>query len=102
MYKPTMLLAAVLCVLVIGVDSSAQAQCSGNSSNCQIIVSGTGLPGTPNPPCNPWGLWVWSQPSNNNYGNDGNGSMYFYAIHKAEAHVNASNVVLSGSYITES
>jgi hypothetical protein len=46
-------------------------------------------------------MWVWSQPSNNNYGNDGNGSMYFYAIHKAEAHVQASHVVLSGSSISE-
>jgi hypothetical protein len=91
----------LVCVLVIvWTTSPAHAQCT-KGSNCQIILSGTGLPGTPNPPCNPWGMWVWSQPSNNNYGNDGNGSMYFYAIHKAEAHVQASNVTLSGSSVSE-
>ena len=91
----------LVCVLVIvWTTSPAHAQCT-KARQQSNHSSGTGLPGTPNPPCNPWGMWVWSQPSNNNYGNDGNGSMYFYAIHKAEAHVQASNVTLSGSSVSE-
>jgi len=97
----TRLLPMVLCVFATScITTAAHAQCS-KGSNCQIILSGTALPGTPNPPCTPWGMWVWSQPSNNDYGNDGNGSLYFYAIHKAEAHVQASKVVLSGSSVSE-
>jgi len=101
MFRRTEGITTLLWLLVLlWAVSPAQGQCNGNS-NCQIILSGTALPGAPNPPCDPWGMWVWSQPSNNNYGNDGNGSMYFYAIHKAEAHVQASNVTLSGSYVSE-
>jgi hypothetical protein len=97
----TRALSMVLCVFVtLCLTTAAHAQCS-KGSNCQIILSGTALPGTPNPPCTPWGMWVWSQPANNGYGNDGNGSLYFYAIHKAEAHVQASNVALSGSSVSE-
>jgi hypothetical protein len=97
----TRLLSVPLCfVMMLLTSTAANAQCK-SGSNCQIILSGTGLPATPNPPCNPWGLWVWSQPSNNSYGNDGEGSMYFYAIHKAEAHVQASSVALSGSAVSE-
>jgi hypothetical protein len=79
----------------------AQSQCS-NSSNCQIIVSGTGLPASP-AQCTPWGLWVWSQPANNNYGNDGQGDMYFYQLDHGQASVEASDVVfnLSDKSITE-
>jgi|SRR5579875_2086288 len=68
----------------------AQTLCS-NNSDCQIIVSGTGLPASPDG-CTPWGLWVWSQPANNNYGNDGHGEVYFYALHHGDASVEASNV----------
>jgi len=72
-----------------------QAVCSTNS-NCQIILSGTGLPATPTHPCTPWGMWLWSQPASNNaYGPDGDGSMYFYAIAPAEAHTEVSNISLS-------
>jgi hypothetical protein len=103
MYRRTGLGSVLLCLLVtLCVVSPAHAQCSGNNSDCQIILSGTALPASPNPPCTPWGLWVWSQPSNNNYGNDGHGAMYFYAIEKGEAVVEASNVVLNGNSVSES
>ena len=101
MSRRTRLLSVLLCAFVmLWTTKAAYAQCK-SGSNCQIILSGTALPATPNPPCTPWGLWVWSQPSNNSYGNDGDGSLYFYAIHKAEAHVEARNVTLSGSSISE-
>jgi hypothetical protein len=95
MYRGTGLVSALLYVLVaLWMVSPAQAQCS--RSNCQIILSGTGLSATPNPPCTPWGFWLWSQPNTNNaYGNDGDGSIYFYAIAPAEAHADVSNVTLS-------
>ena len=97
----TRLLSVLLCAFVmLCTTTAANAQCR-KGGDCQIILSGTALPGTPNPPCNPWGMWVWSTPANNGYGPDGNGSMYFYAIHKAEAHVQASNVVLSGNSVSE-
>jgi hypothetical protein len=103
MYTRPALLTTLVCVfLTFCAVAPANAQCSGNNSNCQIILSGTALPASPNPPCTPWGLWVWSQPANNNYGNDGHGAMYFYAIEKGEAIVEASNVVLNGNYVTES
>jgi hypothetical protein len=88
---------AIGCLLLpmAGFAQAAYAQCSTNS-NCQIILSGTALPATPNPPCTPWGLWLWSQPNNNNaYGNEGDGSIYFYGIAPAEAHVDVSNVSLT-------
>jgi hypothetical protein len=101
MYRRTGLVSALLCLLVmLWAAPAAKAQCS-KSSNCQVIISGTGLPASPNPPRIPWGMWVWSQPANNSYGNDGNGSLYFYAIHKAEAHVEASGVTLTGNSINE-
>lgn len=100
MLRRTGLVYAVLCVSVmLWATSSAHAQCS-HGSDCQIILSGTALPGSP-AACNPWGLWVWSQPSNNNYGNDGNGAIYFYHIHKSDAHVHASNVNLTGDSVSE-
>jgi hypothetical protein len=101
MRRRTGLVSSVLCVLVmLWAPSSAHAQCSSNS-NCQIILSGTALPAAPSQ-CTPWGLWVWSQPNNNNaYGNDGDGSIYFYRIHKAEAHVEASAVTLSSNSVSE-
>jgi hypothetical protein len=101
MCRRTGLVSAVLCVLLVMLcaASSAHAQCS--SSNCQIILSGTALPATGSQ-CTPWGLWVWSEPNTNNaYGNDGDGSIYFYGIHKAEAHVEASDVILTGSSVSE-
>ena len=90
-----------LCLLMTLWAVSAHAQCSSNS-NCQIILSGTGLPATGNN-CTPWGMWLWSQPNNNNaYGNEGDGSIYFYAIAPAEAHADVSNVILSGDSVSES
>ena len=108
MYRRT-LVSALLCVLVtLWTVSPAHAQCSNNNSNCQIILSGTGLTGNTAPPkCQPWGFWLWSQPANNAYGNDGDGSIYFYNIAPAEAHVDVGNVSLSlnslgQSVVTES
>jgi hypothetical protein len=81
----------VLAAGLIGLMAlPAQSQCS-KGSNCQIIVSGTGLPASP-AQCTPWGLWVWSQPANNNYGNDGRGDMYFYQLDHGQASVEASDV----------
>ncbi len=101
MYKRTSLWLALLAVVVtLWAVSPLRPQSNGNS-NSQIILSGTALPATPNPPCTPWGMWVWSQPGNNNYGNDGDGSLYFYGIHGGEAHVSASDVTLSGSSVSE-
>ena len=104
MYRRTALVSALLCVLVtLWTVSTARAQCSSSNSNCQIILSGTGLPATPTPPCTPWGFWLWSQPLNNNsYGNGGEGSIYFYRIAPAEAHATVSEVVLSGNSVSES
>jgi hypothetical protein len=54
-------------------------------------------------PAKPWGLWLWSQPNNNNaYGNEGDGSIYFYAIAPAEAHADVGKVILSGNSLSES
>src|SRR6201981_426274 len=103
MYRQRECVLAVLClVLTLCAASPAHAQCSGNS-NCQIILSGTGLSATPADPCKPWGMWLWSQPNNNNaYGNEGNGSIYFYGIARAEAHADVSDVTLSGDSVSES
>ncbi len=103
MYRRTWLVSALLCGLVtLWTVSPAHAQCSSNS-NCQISLSGTGLPATPSNPCTPWGFWLWSQPNNNNaYGNEGDGSIYFYAIAPAEAHADVGNVILSGNSVSES
>jgi hypothetical protein len=85
----------VATILLTLAAAPAHDGCPSNS-NCQIILSGTALPATPNPPCKPWGMWLWSQPASNNaYGPDGNGSMYFYAVAPAEAHVDVSNISLS-------
>jgi hypothetical protein len=101
MIRKVVRLTVLYLVAMFCAVSAAQAQC--NSSNCQIILSGTGLPATPNPPCTPWGLWVWSQPStNNSYGNSGQGSMYFYSIVGGLAPVEVSNVVLSRNSVSES
>ena len=87
----------VLFVLAAGLTCvktlPAQSPCS-NGSNCQVIVSATGLSASPGE-CTPWGLWVWSQPANNNYGNDGHGDMYFYNLDHGEAPVEASNVTIN-------
>lgn len=88
-------LGILLATALLALAAPPQNVCSSNS-NCQIIVSGTGLPATPKPPCTPWGMWLWSQPASNNaYGPDGNGSMYFYAIAPAEAHAEVTNISLS-------
>jgi hypothetical protein len=98
------LVAAMLFLLVTLFPASPEhAQ---TSSNTQIILSGTGLPASPAHPCTPWGMWLWSQPGTNNaYGGttgNGDGSIYFYGIHPAEAHADVSDVVLSGNSVSES
>jgi hypothetical protein len=87
-------LAALLCAV-----APASAQCT-SGSNCQIVLSGTGLPAT----CGQAkvsGFWIWSQPSSagNAYGADGQGNLYFYGV--AQAPVSASNIVLSGNTVSE-
>ncbi len=98
------LVTALLCLLAMFLAVSPEHAQS--NSNAQIILSGTGLPANPTPPCTPWGMWLWSQPATNNpYGGtsgNGDGSMYFYAIAPAEAHVDVSNVTLTGSSVSES
>ena len=66
------------------------------SSNNQIVLSATGI----NTSVGPGGFWIWSQPGGNKYGNDGQGNMYFYALH-IQKPVEASNVVLNGATVTE-
>lgn len=75
---------------------SAVGTASANSST-QVILSGTGISTSGGPA----GYWIWSQPGNNNYGNDGAGSIYFYALLKAEHPVEVSNVVVSGNSVSE-
>jgi hypothetical protein len=94
MCRRTGLVAAVLCAFVmLWMVSPAHAQCT-KGSDCQVILSGTGLPAT-GTNCTPWGMWLWSQTANNGYGNDGNGSMYFYLLAPAEAHVDVGSITLT-------
>jgi hypothetical protein len=76
----------------------AMAPAAGASSNTQVILSATGISTSDGPA----GFWIWSTPSGNNaYGPDGAGSMYFYALLKAEHPVEVSNVSVSGSTVSE-
>lgn len=94
-------LALVGLVFMLWADLPLRSQ-SGANSNAQILLSGTGLPAAPSSPCTPWGLWVWSQPQTNNaYGNDGEGYIYFYHVPGQLSPVSASNVVLSGNSVSE-
>ncbi|HEV2388086.1 MAG TPA: hypothetical protein VGS20_12615 [Candidatus Acidoferrales bacterium] len=99
-------LVAALLFLLVTLFPASPEHAQSNNSNSQIILSGTALPASPTHPCTPWGMWLWSQPPTNDAygGNNGNGdgSMYFYAIHKAEAHADVSDVVLSGDSVSES
>jgi hypothetical protein len=91
---------AFLCVFAMfWTVPAANAQCT-SGSNCQIVLSGTGLP-TDCAKSGVSGFWLWAQPSsaNNAYGEDGQGNMYFYGL--AQAPVEISNVVLSGSTVSE-
>ena len=81
MYRRVGLPITLLFLFVMLWAFPMNAPCSGNG-DCQIIVSGTALPATPNPPCTPWGLWVWSQNAPNGYGNDGRGEHVLLRRHK--------------------
>ncbi len=80
-------------VVVLATMTSASA-----SSNNQVILSATGVTTT----AGPAGFWIWSQPgASNAYGNEGAGSIYFYALLPAEHPVDVSNVVLTGNSVSE-
>jgi hypothetical protein len=87
--------AAVLASAVLGLASVISA--SANSNN-QAILSGTGIPTTA---AGPAGFWIWSQPGGNAYGNEGAGSIYFYALLPAEHPVDVSNVSINGDIVSE-
>jgi hypothetical protein len=84
-------------VLASSAVALAAAPTAGASSNNQVILSATGV-STSNGPA---GWWIWSQPGGNAYGNDGAGSIYFYALLPAEHPVEVSNVVVSGNTVSE-
>ncbi len=68
------------------------------SSNNQVILSGTGVSTN----AGPAGFWIWSQPgASNAYGNEGAGSIYFYALLPAEHPVDVSSVMVSGNSVSE-
>lgn len=87
-------LVAVLAATALTASAIGAASAS---SNTQVILSATGI----NTTSGPAGFWIWSQPDNNNYGNDGNGSIYFYALLPASHHVEVSNVVVNGETVSE-
>jgi hypothetical protein len=84
-------------VLASSVVALATAAAAGASSNTQVILSATGISTSGGP----GGFWIWSQPGGNAYGNDGAGSIYFYALLPAEHPVEVSNVVVSGTTVSE-
>jgi hypothetical protein len=75
----------------------AAAPAAGASSSTQVILSATGVLTSGGPA----GWWIWSQPGGNAYGNDGAGSIYFYALLPAEHPVEVSNIVVSGNTVSE-
>ncbi len=88
-------LAAVLVASALMLSVTGTA---GASSNTQVILSATGISTS----AGPAGFWLWSQPDNPNaYGNDGNGSIYFYALLPASHHADVTNVVVVGNTVTE-
>ncbi|HLZ23901.1 MAG TPA: hypothetical protein VKQ30_17450 [Ktedonobacterales bacterium] len=85
-----LLIALALMLSTVGVASA--------SSNTQVILSATGISTS----AGPAGFWIWSQPSNPNaYGNNGNGSIYFYALLPAAHHVDVSNVTVNDETVSE-
>jgi hypothetical protein len=96
-----------LCALVMLWEVSvARAECK-SGSNCQIILSVTGLTAscvTTAPLKDKHaGFWLWSQPpsADNTYGGGGQGSMYFYGFAFSTVPVEVSNVSLSGNSVSE-
>ncbi len=84
--------AAVACLMVAG---TATAQPS--NSDAQIVLSGIGF----DPSIGPLGFWLWSQPQTNNaYGPDGAGDMYFYGL-GLNSPVEIRNIVVTGATVTE-
>jgi hypothetical protein len=92
--RTSLVLGAVLASSAVPL---ATATAAGASSNTQVILSATGIPTSGGP----GGFWIWSQPGGNAYGNDGAGSIYFYALLPAEHPVEVSNVVVSGQTVSE-
>jgi hypothetical protein len=90
--RKTLCFAAAVAVVALATATSASA-----SSNSQVILSATGVTTSSGPA----GWWVWSQPAVNAYGNQGSGSIYFYALLPAEHPVDVSKVVVSGNTVSE-
>jgi hypothetical protein len=89
-----------LAAIVTGASSAmalAAATTASASSNNQVVLSATGIPTTGGP----GGFWIWSQPGGNAYGNEGAGSIYFYALLPAEHPVDVSDVSVSGNTVSE-
>jgi hypothetical protein len=84
---------AAAVVMTLGAFGTA-----GANSNSQTVLSATGVLTTGGPA----GFWIWSQPGTANaYGNEGAGSIYFYALLPAEHPVDVSGVTVSGNTVTE-
>lgn len=84
-------------VLASSAVTLATATAAGASSNTQVILSATGISTS----AGPGGFWIWSTPAQNGYGPDGAGSIYFYALLKAEHPVEVDNIVVSGNTVSE-
>jgi hypothetical protein len=87
--------------LASSVLASATFTTATASSNSQVILSATGIAATTAAGPTPAGFWIWSQPGGNAYGNNGAGSIYFYALLPAEHPVDVSGVSISGSTVSE-
>lgn len=87
----------VATVLASSIVALATLTGASASSNTQVILSATGITTTGGP----GGFWIWSQPGGNAYGNQGAGSIYFYALLPAEHPVDVSNVVVSSNTVSE-
>ena len=86
------LCAAIGCLIVAGTAAAQPA-----NSDAQIILSGIGF----DPAVGPLGFWLWSQPATNNaYGPDGQGDMYFYGL-GLNSPVEIRNISVTGWTVTE-
>jgi hypothetical protein len=94
-YVPMATLAAAAALVLGGFAVSASA-----SSSTQVAISVTGAPAS-GTTATPSGMWLWSQPTGNNYGNQGQGSLYFYGISAVTETVDISHVSVTGPSVSE-
>jgi hypothetical protein len=83
--RMAIVLTAVAAALMLAAGTAAA------SSNSQDVISATGVPASGTVP-SASGFWIWSQPNVNAYGDNGAGSLYFYAISGQEEAVDVSDV----------